>query len=123
MDASSPVQPSPQKRSNRPIAALLLSLSSFFFCCISVLVNNPNGFDAFMEGKPSWYIAQALMCLAALLPLIGASLGILSLRAGEINRNLAIAAIVLGVIGFFESLGIFGYVMVFVGIINVFSPP
>ena len=116
--SSTPVEP---KRSNRPIIALLLSLSSFFFCCISFLVSNPNNFDAFMANDPVWYIAQALMCLAGILPLIGAILGGLSLRAGGVNRNLAIAALVIGILGFIMAVLIFGYVMTFVGVYNVFS--
>lgn len=115
-------QPAVPKKSNRPIAALILSLSSIFFCCVSFLVNNPNGFDAYMEGNPLWYVAQALMCLAAVLPLIGAILGGLSLRAGEGNRSLAIASIVVGAPAFLLAALIFGYVMVFVGVIQVFSP-
>ena len=112
----------PQKKSNRPIVALLLSLSSIFFCCISFVVNNPNGFDAFMEKDPLWYVAQALMCVAALLPLAGAILGILSLRAGEGNRNLSIAAIVIGVLAFILAVLILGYVLLFVGVFAVMSP-
>ena len=112
---------SSSKKSNRPILALLLSLSSFLFCCISFAVNNPNGFDAFMESNPLWYVAQTLMCVAALLPLAGAVLGILSLRAGESNRNLAIAAIVVGIPAFILTTLIFLYVLLFVGVFNVFS--
>lgn len=122
MDLQSPVQPNLQKRSNRPIVALLLSLSSFFFCCISFMVNNPNGFDAYMENNPIWYIAQALMCVAMLLPLVGAFLGVLSLRSGETNRNLAMAAVVIGILAFLATAAIFGYVMVFIGVFKVFSP-
>ena len=116
--SSTPVEP---KKSNRPIIALLFSLSSIFFCCISFIVSNPNGFDAFMENNPAWYIAQALMCLAGILPLIGAILGGLSLRAGESSRNLAIAALVIGILGFIMAILIFGYVMTFIGVYYVFS--
>lgn len=74
-----------------------------------------------MQNNPAWYIAQALMCLAGILPLSGAILGGLSLRAGENNRNLAIAALVIGIIGFIVATLIFGYVMTFVGVYYVFS--
>ena len=118
-ESSESVQP--QKRSNRPVVALLLSLSSVFFCCISFMVNNPNDFDAFTEGNPLWYVAQALMCVAAILPLSGAVLGGLALRAGESNRNLAIAALVIGIPAFILATLIFGYVMTFIGVYYVFS--
>ena len=121
MDLQNPIQTEARKKSNRPIVALLFSLSSFFFCCISFLVNNPNGFDAFMENNPLWYVAQALMCVAALLPLAGAILGGLSLRAGDSNRNLSIAAVVIGIPAFILALLIFGYVLIFVGVFQVFS--
>jgi hypothetical protein len=115
-------QPTPTlKKSNRPIIAFLLSLSSLFFCCISFAVNNPNGFDAFMANNPLWYVAQALMCVAAILPLSGSVLGILSLRAGETNRNLAIAALAIGLPSFLLTTLIFLYVLFFVGVFNVFS--
>lgn len=117
---SSPTEP--QKKSNRPIIALLLSLSSVFFCCISFAVNNPNGFDAFMANSPLWYVAQALMCVAGLLPLAGAILGGLSLRAGEANRNLSIAAVGIGVLAFILAALIFAYVLFFVGVFAVMSP-
>lgn len=74
-----------------------------------------------MQNNPAWYIAQALMCLAGILPLSGAILGGLSLRAGENNRNLAIAGLVIGIIGFIVATLIFGYVMTFVGVYYVFS--
>lgn len=122
MDQQIPAQNNPPQKSKRSIIALLLSLSSFFFCCVSFLVNSPNGFDAFMENNPIWYIAQALMCVAAILPLIGAVLGILSLRADEANRNIAIASIAIGIPLFILTTLIFGYVMVFIGVFNVFSP-
>ena len=122
MDLQNSVPTEPKKKSNRPLIALLLSLSSIFFCCVSFLVNNPNGFDAFMENNPLWYVAQALMCVAGLLPLTGAILGGLSLRAGDSNRNLSIAALVIGIPAFIMALLIFGYVMTFVGVIKVFSP-
>ncbi|MBI3165718.1 MAG: hypothetical protein IPG44_09340 [Anaerolineales bacterium] len=109
------------KKSNRPLVALLLSISSIFFCCLSFLISNPNNFDAYMENNPAWYIGQALMCLAGLLPLIGAILGGLSLRAGETNRNFAIAALVVGIIAFIGSALITGYVMTFIGIFAIFS--
>lgn len=115
-------QPAAPKKSNRPLIALALSLSSIFFCCISFLVSNPNNFDAYMENNPAWYIAQALMCLAGILPLIGAILGGLSLRAGESNRSLALIALVVGLLGFIGSVLVTGYVMVFIGIFQVFSP-
>lgn len=121
MTAQTPTPLEPGKRSKRPLIALLLSLSSIFFCCISFLVSSPNNFDAFVAGNPAWYIAQALMCLAALLPLSGAILGGLSLRAGESNRNLAIAALVIGILGFIVATLIFGYVLTFVGVYSVFS--
>lgn len=108
-------------RSNRPIIALILSLSSFFFCCVSFLVSSPNNLDAFMANDPAWYIAQVLMCLAGILPLIGAILGGLSLRAGEGNRNFALVALVVGILGFIWALLVFGYVMTFVGVFYMFS--
>ena len=74
-----------------------------------------------MEYNPLWYVAQALMCVAALLPLTGAILGGLSLRAADANRNLSIAAIVIGIPAFILALLIFGYVLIFVGVIQVFS--
>lgn len=86
------------------------------------MVNNPNGFDAYMENNPVWYIAQALMCVAMLLPLAGAFLGVLSLRSGETNRNLAIAAVVVGILAFLGTAALFGYVMVFIGVFKVFAP-
>ncbi len=110
-----------RNKSNRPLIALLLSFSSFFFCFVSFLVSSPNNFDAFMENNPAWYIAQALMCLAGILPLIGAILGGLSLRAGVGNRNLAIAALVVGLIAFIGSALMIGYVMTFIGVFAVFS--
>ncbi len=112
----------PQKKPNRPIVALLFSLSSIFFCCISFVVNNPNGFDAFMDKNPLWYVAQALMCVAALLPLAGVFLGVLSLRAGDAKRPLSIAAIVIGVLAFILAVLILGYVLLFVGVFSVMSP-
>lgn len=121
MDSQTPSTVETTKRSNRPLIAFLLSLSSIFFCCVSFLVSNPNNFDAFMQNNPAWYIAQALMCLAGILPLSGAILGGLSLRAGENNRNLAIAGLVIGIIGFIVATLIFGYVMTFVGVYYVFS--
>lgn len=114
-------KPAAPKKSSRPVIALLLSLSSIFFCCISFLVSNPNNFDAFMDNNPAWYIAQVLMCLAGILPLIGAILGGLSLRAREGNRNLAIAALTLGVVAFIGSALILGYVLIFIGVFAVFS--
>ncbi len=122
MDQRTPSPTESQKKSNRPIIALLLSLSLVFFCCISFAVNNPNGFDAFIENNPLWYVAQALMCVAGLLPLMGAILGGLSLRAGEANQNLSIAAVVIGVPAFILALLIFGYVLFFIGIYNIFLP-
>lgn len=121
MDLQTPIQAETRKKSSRPIIALLLSLSSLFFCCASFLVNNPNGFEAFMENSPLWYVAQALMCVAALLPLTGAILGDLSLRAADANRNLSIAAIVIGIPAFILALLIFGYVLIFIGVFQVFS--
>ena len=109
------------KKSNRPLIALLLSLSSIFFCCISFAISSPNDFDAFMENNPAWYVAQALMCLAGILPLIGAILGVLSLRAGESNRNFALAALVVGIIAFIWSVLVTGYVLTFVGVFALFS--
>ena len=121
MDLQTPIQAEVKKKSNRPVLALLLSLSSLFFCCASFLVNNPNGFDAFMKNSPLWYVAQALMCVAALLPLTGAILGGFSLRAADANRNLSIAAIVIGIPAFILALLIFGYVLIFIGVFQVFS--
>jgi len=117
-----PSQTESQKKSNRPIIALLLSFSSVFFCCISFAVNNPNGFDAFMAKSPLWYAAQALMCVAGLLPLAGAILGGFSLRAREANLNLSIAAVVIGVLAFLLAALIFAYVLFFVGVFTVLSP-
>ncbi len=114
-------QPVTLKKSNRPLAALLLSLSSMFFCCVSILVSNPNNFDAYMENNPAWYIAQALMCLAGILPLIGAILGGASLRAKEANRNMAFAALVIGIIAFIWSALVTGYVLTFIGVFALFS--
>ncbi len=112
---------SASKKSNRPLIALILSLSSIFFCCISFVVSSPNNFDAYVANAPAWYIAQALMCLAGILPLIGAILGGLSLRAKESNRNFALVALIIGILAFILSLLILGYVMVFVGVFAVFS--
>jgi hypothetical protein len=122
MSQQSPFQIESQKKSNRPIIALLLSLSSVLFCCISFAVNNPNGFDAYMENSPLWYVAEALMCVAALLPLAGAILGVLSLRAGESNRNLSITAIVIGISAFILATLFLAYVLFFVGVFLVMSP-
>jgi hypothetical protein len=74
-----------------------------------------------MANNPLWYVAQALMCVAAILPLSGSVLGILSLRAGETNRNLAIAALAIGLPSFLLTTLIFLYVLFFVGVFNVFS--
>jgi hypothetical protein len=62
------------------------------------------------------------MCVAAILPLVGAILGILSLRANEANRNIAMASIAIGLPLFILATLIFGYVMFFIGVMNVFSP-
>ena len=121
MEQQPSLQIETQKKSNRPIIALLFSLSSIFFCCASFIVNNPNGFDAYMENSPLWYVAQALMCAAALLPLTGAVLGILSLWAGDSNRNLSIVAIVLGVLAFCLATMLILYVLSFVGVFEIMS--
>ncbi len=121
MNEQTSVQTNTIKKSVLPIIALALSILSTFSCCISFAVNNPNGFDAFIQNNPVWYVAQALMCLASLLALTGVILGVISIRKKE-NLNISIAALVIGVPTFIAEVLIFGYVMFFIGIFRVFSP-
>lgn len=110
------------KRSNRPVIALLFSGSALFLMCISFAVNNPNGFDAYIENNPLWYVAQALLCLTMILSLVGSVLGVMALRADGGNRGLGIASLVVGIPILIFAVLVFGYVMVFIGVITVFSP-
>lgn len=66
-------------------------------------------------------MAQALIRLSGILPLISAVLGGSSLRVGESNRNFALAALAVGIIAFIWSVLIIGYVMIFIGVFSVIS--
>ena len=99
-------------KSNKPIIGLLLSLSSIFFCCISFTIS-PQNFEELPFSEPLWLLSQFLLCLAGLIPLIGAILGILSLRKDETNRSISITAVVMGILSFIISLLMLGYTLFF----------
>jgi hypothetical protein len=104
-----------QPKSNKPIIGLLLSLSSTLFCCISFMII-PQNTASLPTDSVLWILSQVLMCVATLLPLIGTILGFISLQKNETNRQLAIAALVIGTLSFILTASILAFNLFFAGL-------
>jgi hypothetical protein len=105
------IQPKP----NKPIIGLILSLSSTFLCCISIGITPQNG-EAVPMNSVLWILSQVLMCVAVILPLVGAILGFMSLQKNEANRQLAIAALIIGILSFITTAAILAFNLFFAGL-------
>lgn len=104
-----------QPTSNKPIIGLILSISSIFFCCISIGIT-PQNVEALPTTSFLWILSQILMCVAVVLPLAGAVLGFMSLRNNETNRQLAVTALVIGILSFITTAAILAFNLFFAGL-------
>lgn len=104
-----------QPKSNKPIIGLILSLSSTLMCCLSIGIT-PQNVEALPTTSVLWILSQVLMCVAVILPLAGAILGFMSLQKNELNRQLAIAALVVGILSFITTAAILAFNLFFAGL-------
>lgn len=104
-----------QPKSNKPIIGLILSLSSTLFCCISIGIT-PQNVEDFPTTSFLWTLSQVLMCVAVVLPLSGAILGFMSIQKNEANRQLAVAALAIGILSFITTAAILAFNLFFAGL-------
>lgn len=82
-------------KSKLPIVALMLSLSSSIFCCVSIAI----GFMAedFLINNPMFLSVQCILCVGAIVPFVGMIAGGISLTDNDANKATAISAILIGI--------------------------
>ena len=80
------------------MVGLVLSLTPFLFLCIQIMLLTGNTGNE-LHYSPQAIAIECLSCFGTLVPLSGVILGIISLVRKESRRILAIAAIVLGILG------------------------
>jgi hypothetical protein len=82
-------------KSKLPIVALMLSLSSSIFCCVSIAI----GFmvENFLINNPMFFSVQGVLCVGSIVPLFGMIAGGISLTDKDANKAIAISAILIGI--------------------------
>ncbi len=88
---------STSKRQVKPaLSALILSLSSSLFCCVSI-VSFVGFLDHFHYG-PAGMVALCSSLLGVISPLIGIIIGVRTLAQNKGQKTMAVIAIVLGIL-------------------------
>ena len=101
MDQSETTNSTSERQIKPPFPALILSLSSSLFCCVSIVLLV--GFTDQFHYGPAGIVALCSSFLGLITPLIGIIVGVRTLTQNKGQKTIAIVAIVLGILLFIAT--------------------